>query len=119
MTINLFNQEKECQKFAAGEVIFKENERGDIMYVIREGEVIIQLQGKEIDHLYSGEILGEMALIEDNHLRSVTAIAHTDCQLAVVNQKRFLFMVENTPHFALEVMKIIAYRLRKTAQKVV
>ena len=118
MTINLFIHDKESKFFAAGEVIFQENEQGDIMYVILEGEVTIKVHGKEIDNLSKGEILGEMALIENDHIRSVTSVAKTDCKLAIVNQKRFLFLVQNTPYFALEVMKIIALRLRKMDEKV-
>ena len=53
-----------------------------------------------------------MALI-DNEPRSATAIAVTDTELVPVSEKQFLFLVSQTPHFALNVMRVLAERLRK------
>ena len=82
------------------------------MYVVTAGEVALQLDGRVIDTLEPGSILGEMALI-DSQARSTSAIAKSDCQLAPVDQKRFLFMVEQTPFFSLHVMRVLAERLRQ------
>jgi CRP-like cAMP-binding protein len=57
-------------------------------------------------------VFGEMALIDSNP-RAATAVASTACKLVPVSQKRFLFMVQQTPHFSLQIMKVIAERLRK------
>jgi CRP-like cAMP-binding protein len=54
-----------------------------------------------------------MALI-DNELRSATATAVTDVELVPVTEKQFLFMVSQTPYFALKVMRVLAQRLRAT-----
>jgi CRP-like cAMP-binding protein len=54
-----------------------------------------------------------MALIDDEP-RSATAIAATDVELVSVSEKQFLFLVSQTPYFALKVMRILAQRLRKT-----
>jgi CRP-like cAMP-binding protein len=64
-----------------------------------------------------GEPFGEMALI-DQTPRTATAIAKTPCKLAVIPEKRFLFMVQTTPHFALQIMKVMADRLRKMNKKI-
>jgi CRP-like cAMP-binding protein len=53
-----------------------------------------------------------MALL-DKEPRSTTAIANTDCRLVPVDQKRFTFLVQQTPYFAIEVMQIMAERLRR------
>ena len=50
--------------------------------------------------------------------RTATAIAKTACKLAVIPEKRFLFMVQTTPHFALQIMKVMADRLRKMNERV-
>jgi CRP-like cAMP-binding protein len=42
-----------------------------------------------------------------------TATAKSRCTLAVIPEKRFLFMIQTTPHFALQIMKVMADRLRK------
>jgi CRP/FNR family cyclic AMP-dependent transcriptional regulator len=39
--------------------------------------------------------------------------AATDCQFVPIDAKRFQFLVQQTPHFALQVMKIMADRLRE------
>ena len=52
-----------------------------------------------------------MALI-DAAPRSATAIAATDVTLVPVGEKQFLFLVSQTPYFALNVMRVLARRLR-------
>ena len=52
-----------------------------------------------------------MALIDDAP-RSATAIALTDVSIVPVAEKQFLFLVRETPFFALNVMRVLAGRLR-------
>jgi CRP/FNR family transcriptional regulator, cyclic AMP receptor protein len=111
-TVNLFRHAQDTKAFAAGQVIFHAGEPGEVMYAVQEGDVDILVGDKTIDHIGPGGIFGEMALI-DNSPRSATAIARTDCKLVEVNHKRFEFMVQQTPRFALTVMQIMAERLRK------
>jgi CRP/FNR family transcriptional regulator, cyclic AMP receptor protein len=54
-----------------------------------------------------------MALV-DKSARSATATALEDCKLAVIDKRRFLFLVHETPTFALQVMASLAERLRAT-----
>jgi CRP/FNR family transcriptional regulator, cyclic AMP receptor protein len=61
---------------------------------------------------------GEISLIEDSE-RSADAIARTDCKLLPVNRHHFLFMVDETPLFAIHVMRGMAERLRKAAKRAV
>jgi hypothetical protein len=58
-------------------------------------------------------IFGEMALI-DSEPRSATAVAITDVELVPISEKQFLFLVSQTPYFALTVMRVLAQRLRAT-----
>jgi CRP-like cAMP-binding protein len=53
-----------------------------------------------------------MSLIDDSP-RSADAVAKTACVLAPVDERRFLFLVHETPMFALHVMSVMAERLRK------
>jgi CRP-like cAMP-binding protein len=59
---------------------------------------------------------GEMALI-DGGTRSATAIAKTDCKLVPITEKQFLFMVQETPFFALRVMRTLTARLRRVDRR--
>ena len=81
------------------------------MYVVLEGEVRLSVKGVEVDLLGPGGVMGEMSLI-DTAPRSATATAVNDCKLAPVTERRFMFMVQQTPKFALQIMRVIADRLR-------
>jgi CRP-like cAMP-binding protein len=71
----------------------------------------IQFGNRLLDTLEEHNIFGEMALI-DNSPRSATAVASTDVVLVPVSEKQFLFLVSQTPFFALMVMRVLARRLR-------
>ncbi len=110
--IGLFRHASNIVTLESGEKIFETGQPGDNMYVIQEGEVEIIVHGKVIETATVGSIVGEMALIDDSP-RSADAVAKTTCRLVPVNQKQFLFMVGETPNFALQVMHVMAERLRK------
>jgi len=99
--------------FKAGEVIFREGEAAVELFVVQSGKVEIRLGDRLLDTLSERSIFGEMALI-DRGPRSATAIAASDTTLVPVDEKQFLFLVTRTPHFALNVMRVLARRLRAT-----
>lgn len=76
--------------FKPGEVIFKEGDKGDKIYMILKGEVRISRFIKNIGEqalavLKKGEYFGEMALI-DNYPRSAHAIANTTASLVTITK---------------------------------
>jgi len=101
----------ETRLVRAGGVIFREGEQANELFVIKSGYVRIQVGNKTMADLAPDTIFGEMALI-DNEPRSATATALTDVELVPVSEKQFLFLVSQTPHFALKVMRTLAQRLR-------
>jgi CRP-like cAMP-binding protein len=103
----------EVQSLKAGSVIFREGDEAKELYVIKDGEVRLQIGNRTIIELGADNIFGEMALI-DSEPRSATAIAITDVELVPVSEKQFLFLVSQTPYFALKVMRVLAKRLRVT-----
>ena len=103
--LNLFRGSKNTVSYEPGQVIFREGEPGDSMYVILEGEIEIRVRDKAIDTSGPGHIIGEMALV-DKSPRSATAVAKTACKVVPVNEKQFSFMVQETPHFAITVMRL-------------
>ncbi len=111
-TIDLFKEADDFVTYDTGKTIFKVGDIGDLMYVILEGEVNIFIHGTLVTTLKVGDVFGEMALI-DNHVRSATAVAKTYVKVVPINQKRFVFLVQQTPYFAIELMSIISDRVRK------
>ncbi len=82
------------------------------MYVVVEGAIDVRLAGTLLETVEPGGMIGEMALIEQLP-RSATAIAKVDSKVSAVDRKRFLFLVQNHPFFALQVMEVLANRLRR------
>jgi CRP/FNR family cyclic AMP-dependent transcriptional regulator len=97
--------------FKAGDVIFREGDPAKALYIVKSGQVEIRLGNRLLDTLPELSIFGEMALIDHNP-RSATAVAATDTTLVPVDEKQFLFLVSRTPYFALNVMRVLAQRLR-------
>ena len=103
----------DTRRVRAGGVIFREGEQADELFVIKSGYVRIQVGSRTMADLTADNIFGEMALI-DSEPRSATAVAITDVELVPISEKQFLFLVSQTPYFALKVMRILAQRLRVT-----
>jgi CRP-like cAMP-binding protein len=94
-----------------GETIFKEGDTAKELYVIQSGQVEIQFGNRLLDTLEPNDLFGEMALI-DGAPRSATAVAKTDVALVPISKKDFLTLVSRAPSFALDVMGMLARRLR-------
>ena len=110
-TIGIFRNDENAKVVEPGQVIFEHGVPGDVMYVIIEGTVNILHEGKIIDTLGEGQIFGEMALI-DNSPRSAEAVAVTKSKIVPVDKKRFTSAIQHNPYFALQVMSVMATRLR-------
>ena len=112
MAINLFKSERDLRAFARGQPIFSDGDPGDAMYAVVEGSVDIVWRGRPLETVDAGGIFGELALLDDRP-RSASAIARTDCKVAVIDLKRFETLVRQAPFFAVEVRRVMADRLRR------
>jgi CRP-like cAMP-binding protein len=112
LTIAIFQKQPNPQVFLAEQVIFEEGDPGDYMYGIVEGSVDLLINGKVVETIEDGGIFGTGVLIGVAN-RTYTAIAKTDCKLAYLDEKRFLFAVQETPMFALNVLRSYTERLSR------
>lgn len=110
--VRLFQHDPNRQRFAAGEQVFAQGSPRDRMYVVISGEVAIVVDGVTVEVAGPGGLVGEMALIDDG-ARSSTVVARADSELVPVDRDRFLFLVQQTPYFALTVMRVLTERLRR------
>jgi CRP/FNR family transcriptional regulator, cyclic AMP receptor protein len=85
--------------------------------VVQSGEVEVRYNGHQIETLGEGNIFGEMSLISEEP-RAATVIALTDVRLVPIDLKRFMFLVEETPYFAVQVMKIMSSRIKKMLARI-
>ncbi len=116
-TINLFNHPADFITVDAGTTIFEQDQVNGSMYVLIEGEVVIKRDNKELVTVTAGNLIGEMAILE-NRPHFASAVATTTCQLIPIDRKRFQFLVEQTPNFAFDVMEMMAERLHQMNVKV-
>ncbi|HEY9832271.1 MAG TPA: cyclic nucleotide-binding domain-containing protein [Stenomitos sp.] len=113
-TVSLLQKQAAPKMFSTGQTIFKEGDSGDFMYGILAGEVDLLVNSKVVEMIATGEVFGAGALVGVG-TRTYTAIAKTDCKLAFLDRERFLFAVQETPMFALKVMKSYSERLNRLA----
>jgi len=110
--LGLFKNEENIVSLKPGETLFKKGDSGSSMYVVLSGELRVVDGNKVFEQLAAGGLVGEMALI-DHAPRAATVTALTDCTLAPIDEKRFLFLTQQTPSFALNVMRVLSQRLRR------
>ena len=108
----LFDTTADTRTFSAGTTVFEEGSLGSVMYVVLQGNLEIRIGNDLVEAIGTGDIVGEMALIEAKP-RSASAVAVTDCLLARVDMNRFLNLTRQSPEFALHVMGVLANRLRR------
>jgi CRP/FNR family cyclic AMP-dependent transcriptional regulator len=99
--------------YKPGDILFRENDPPRYMYVVLSGSVQMTSHNKEIEVVHEGHALGIISLL-DNQLRTATARAMEDCELALLDRKKFRYIVEEAPNFVWFVMGELARRLRMT-----
>ena len=111
-SIKIFDQSSDVIEVEAGHALFREGEAGDTMFVVLDGAVEVTHGDRLIETVSAGGIVGEFALI-DTGPRSASAIAAAPSRLVCVGKQEFTFMVQEHPTFALQVMAVMADRLRR------
>jgi CRP-like cAMP-binding protein len=107
----LFDYVEDIVHLEPGKILFKKGEKGSHMYVVKSGELAVGEGNYVFDTLRSGAVVGEMALIDEGP-RSATVRARTKVELIPVSQSRFLFLVQQTPLFAVRILRVMSSRLR-------
>lgn len=104
-----------------GEVIIYQGEVGNCMYIVQEGqvEVFVEKEGQEIqlELLGEGEIVGEMAIFE-NEVRSATVRASGQARLLTVDKRNFLRRVHEDPSLAYRIVQSMSHRIREMNKEV-
>lgn len=109
-----------------GQVLFREGDEGEEMFVVRRGSVIISKPVRDkvegiLARMSAGDFFGEMALF-DPAPRSATIQAESDCTLLVMDQESLSRLTEADPHAAAAffhaLVKAFIVRLRESGEKV-
>lgn len=109
---------RKIKTYKEGDYVFRENEKGEEMYILQEGMVELRKKvgrGEKCLKVVDtpNDFFGEMALVDDSP-RSASAIAVTDTTLMAVNQPAFENMILTNGKFALKIIKILSARIRNS-----
>jgi CRP-like cAMP-binding protein len=110
-------------EFGPGEVVFRQGEQGDRLFVVKSGvlEVVtVPSDGSEstvVAYLGNGEVLGELALLTGSP-RSATVRSPEHAVVFVVDKAVFLDLMDVLPAFSRNLCVVLAKRLEATTLKV-
>jgi CRP/FNR family transcriptional regulator, cyclic AMP receptor protein len=108
----VFASANERRDYGAGDVIFSEGDTSEHMFGVVSGAVELR-KGDEVLLTVGPEAtFGELGVI-DGTSRSLSAVAVEPTTVAVIDERTFLYMVQETPMFAIQVMKSLAARIRQ------
>ncbi len=121
-SVALFNgcSTKELEKVAkasdeirmtAGTLIVDQGQTGREAFVVLEGDVDIKRNNRKVATLGPGSVVGELSLL-DHGPRTATAVCATDCTLLVIDQRRFLGVLDSVPAITHKLLAALAARIR-------
>lgn len=103
------------KQYGDGDVICRQGERGDRMFVMQAGRAVVSLEqnGREIvlGEMVSGDIFGEMAIF-DRQPRSATVRAKGDARVLTLDKVGFLRRVHEDPSLAYRILQAMSRRIR-------
>ncbi|MEA3306536.1 MAG: cyclic nucleotide-binding domain-containing protein [Elusimicrobiota bacterium] len=114
-------------KYKAGDIVFKEGDAGSTLFILLEGEIVIEKkldeegeEFKQLAILSSGEFFGEMAVIEEKP-RTAQARACADTLSYELNHADFFNFIKKQPEtgipFLVEITKTVLRRLQNTSNE--
>lgn len=106
--------------YAAGEILFRQGDRGDAAYVILTGkaDILVEAPGGQIKvaQVEDNSIVGEIAILCDVS-RTATVKAATDLEALRISKEHFLKLLTDFPEMTIEIMRELASRLSRTTME--
>jgi CRP-like cAMP-binding protein len=96
----------------AGKVLIRQGESGGDMMVLVSGQVGVERDGERLNTLGPGDFFGEIALIAEGP-RTATVTSEAPARLLVINHRDFHSLLEEFPEVAVQVLTILAHRVRR------
>ena len=107
--------------YSDGEIITRQGDAGDCMYVIQHGkvQVLVEKDGVEtpLRVASEGEFMGEMAVF-DHEVRSATLRALGEARLLTIDKKNFLKRVHKDPSLAFRLVQTMSKRVRNLSDEI-
>tara|TARA_B100000212_G_C27138904_1_gene432465 strand:- start:51 stop:428 length:378 start_codon:yes stop_codon:yes gene_type:complete len=114
---NIIMSNDKKQRFLPDDYIFKQGEKGDKAYLLLDGRVAIEVNGKKVAEISEMEIFGEMSLIL-NKPRTASIKALKPSIVLPINQKILNDLLGGCPPVVSSLVKQLAYRLSQCDQEI-
>ncbi len=108
----VFRSARKTLTLGPGEVLFSAGDVGDEMYGVISGLFELRRGDRVVQRVGPDGTFGELAII-DASPRTLTAVAVESSEIAVINRHEFLFLVHETPTFAIDVMRSLSSLIRE------
>jgi CRP/FNR family cyclic AMP-dependent transcriptional regulator len=108
---SIFRNEPTRQTFAPGDILVREGETNDKMFVILGGELEVRVGGKPVAKLSEGNVFGELSMI-DKEPASGDVVALSGGEFVTLDERRFLVVATQNPFFTLELLRLLSAKLR-------
>lgn len=112
MIFKLFSDSEDARHLAAGDTLFASEDVADEIFFVVGGKIDLLVDGRLVESILPGTVLGEIAML-DNTIHAADAIAACASTVVPVSPEQFQYLVEQTPYFALDVMKSMAERIHR------
>lgn len=100
--------------YNSGDAVFKEGEKGDIMFYVLSGSVAISRHGQILRVMKEGEYFGEMSMLLNAPRTADAVAAENDTSLVVISQDNFETILREEPKIVISILKEMALRLKTT-----
>ena len=105
-----------------GATIFSKGDPGSSLYAVISGTVKISVSSPDgrnaiLNLIGPGEIFGEVAVLDGGE-RTADATASTNCEILVIDRRKFLPFVKQQPVLAMKFIELLCDRLRWTSDQV-
>ena len=108
---SVFKNEPTRQTFAPGDILIREGEMNDKMFVILSGELEVRVDGKRVATLSEGNVFGELSMI-DHEPASGDVVALSTGEFVTLDERRFLVVATQNPFFTMGLLRLLSAKLR-------
>lgn len=106
-----------ARTFAAGDTIAEQGMTGSVFFVISEGDATVSVHGRTVGRLKPGDSFGEIALVDENHVRTATVVADSAVSAYTLTAWDFDPLIDAYPSVARRLLQLLAARLRATQER--
>lgn len=114
---SIFKNEPTRQTFSSGDVLIRQGEANDKMFVILSGELEVRVGGKTVATLHEGDLFGELSMI-DKEPASGDVVALSTGEFVTLDERRFLVVSQQNPFFTMGILRVVSAKLRAMNQSV-